>query len=209
MLSNQQIGQNLQEIRKSIRPKINAATFYNQYLKLIPGMPEASTEAAAAKLMSNIESGERQLPAAAYSVYSEIGGVSIDWILSGHDFHPSAQILTYADALRSLAILAASGAAQIEQEGNRVIITDYVLQRLLKAFQVARGDAVALNSPDRIEQWLSYVLEQLDRSQLQPEQAQAVQKFHAWLLQSYADQIQEGQRSDFSLLLDALRTVSK
>ena len=36
MLSNQQIGQNLQEIRKSIRPKINAATFYNQYLKLIP-----------------------------------------------------------------------------------------------------------------------------------------------------------------------------
>lgn len=209
MLSNQQIGQNLQEIRKSIRPKINAATFYNQYLKLIPGMPEASTEAAAAKLMSKIESGERQLPAAAYSVYSEIGGVSIDWILSGHDFHPSAQIITYADALRSLAILAASGAARIEQEGGMVIITDYVLQRLLKAFLVARGDAVALSSPDRIEQWLSYVLEQLDRSQLQPEQAQAVQKFHTWLLQSYADQIREGQRTDFSLLLDALHAVLK
>lgn len=209
MLSNQQIGQNLQEIRKSIRPKINAATFYNQYLKLIPGVPEASTEAAAAKLMSKIESGERQLPAAAYSVYSEIGGVSIDWILSGHDFHPSAQIITYADALRSLTILAASGAARIEQEGDMVIITDYVLQRLLKAFLVARGDAVALSSPDRIEQWLSYVLEQLDRSQLQPEQAQAVQKFHTWLLQSYADQIREGQRTDFSLLLDALHAVLK
>lgn len=209
MLSNQQIGQNLQEIRRSMRPKINAAAFYNQHLKHIPGMPEASTDAAAAKLMSKIESGERQLPAAAYSVYSEIGGVSIDWILSGHDFHPSAQILTYADALRSLAILASYGAVQIEQDGGRVIITDYVLQRLLKAFLAARSDAVALSSPDRIEQWLSYVLEQLDHSRLQPEQSKTVQEFHAWLLQSYADQIKGGQRSEFSLLLDALRAVSK
>lgn len=209
MLTAQQIGQNLQQIRKSLRPRANATNFYKSYLKNIPGVPEQGTDAAAAKFMSQIENGERQLPACAYAIYADLGGVSIDWILSGHEYHPVGHCLDYSDALRCLAVLEASGAVQIDQERLALNVTDYALQGLLRAFQQAKSDAVALGSPDRIDYWMSYVLDTVQGCRLDPDKAKEVQDFHTWLLQSYSAQIRAGQKSDFALLLEALQHVAK
>lgn len=209
MITMQQIGQNLQEIRKGIRPKINAASFYDKYLKNIPGVPPQPTTGAAAKYMSQIENGERQLPVNAYAVYSDLGGVSLDWILSGHEYRPTAQAMSYADALRSLAILEASGAISIVGDAQSIQVKNYALRGLLVAYKAAKDDAVALGSASRIETWLGYVLDRTEGRKLDSETATEIQAFHEWQLKSYAQQIQAGEKSPFALLLDSIGAVSK
>lgn len=209
MITMQQIGQNLQEIRKGLRPKINAASFYDKYLKNIPGVPPQPTTGAAAKYMSQIENGERQLPVNAYAVYSDLGGVSLDWILSGHEYRPTVQAMSYADALRALAVLEASGALSIGDDAQSIQVKNYALQGLLAAYKGAKDDAVALGSASRIETWLGYVLDRTEGKKLNPETAAEIQAFHEWQMQSYAQQIQAGEKSSFALLLDSIGAVSK
>lgn len=209
MITMQQIGQNLQEIRKGLRPKINAASFYDKYLKNIPGIPPQPTTGAAAKYMSQIENGERQLPVNAYAVYSDLGGVSLDWILSGHEYRPTAQAMSYADALRTLAVLEASSALSIADDAQSIQVNNYALRGLLAAYKRAKDDALALGSASRIEIWLGYVLDRTEGKKLEPETAAEIQAFHEWVLQQDAQQIQAGERSAFALLLDSISTIAK
>lgn len=209
MITMQQIGQNLQEIRKGLRPKINAASFYDKYLRNIPGVPPQPTTGAAAKYMSQIENGDRQLPVNAYAVYSDLGGVSLDWILSGHEYRPTAQAMSYADALRALAVLEGSGALSIGDDAQSIQVKNYALQGLLAAYKGAKDDAVALGSASRIEIWLGYVLGRTEGKKLDSETTAEIQAFHEWQLQNYAQQIQAGEKSSFALLLDSIGAVSK
>ncbi len=217
MITMQQIGQNLQNIRESLKvetkkghwKKMNQATFYDKYLKNIPGIPPQPTAGAAAKYMSKIESGERQLPVNAYAVYSDLGGVSLDWILSGHEYQPTAQAMSYADALRALVVLEASSALSIADDAQSVQVNNYALRELLAAYRGAKDDAVALGSASRIEAWLGYVVDRTEGKKLERKTAAEIQAFHEWQLQSYAQQIQAGEKSSFALLLDSIGAVSK
>lgn len=202
MTREQQIGRNLQDIRKSLRPRVTQLEFYKRFLKNLPGLSgKYTTDGSIAKFMSNVETGADYLPPAAYAVYSEIGQVSIDWIISGREYHPAAQIFDYADALRCIALLETSGAVKISENGAGLAVTNYALENLLGLYQEKKAEAAAL-SPTFIESWLTVVLERLQGCPIDPDNVAEIREFYEW-------QRQQNPEAAAAILVSCIKSVSK
>ena len=103
VIENQTLIDNMRKIQKN--SGLRQGAFFMAYLKDLPGAPKASTENAAEVALSEIMNGARAVPVSFLPVYAQLGQISVDRLLTGQDWSPEEQPITYGDVLQLLSTL--------------------------------------------------------------------------------------------------------
>ena len=131
VIENQTLIDNMRKIQKNSR--LRQGAFFMTYLKDLPGAPKASTDNAAEVALSEIMNGARAVPVSFLPVYAQLGGISVDRLLTGQDWSPEELPITYGDVLQLLSELSRKKAADILPAGSGVSFKDPALVCMLSA----------------------------------------------------------------------------
>lgn len=129
VIENQTLIDNMRKIQKN--SGLRQGAFFMAYLKDLPGAPKASTENAAEVALSEIMNGARAVPVSFLPVYAQLGQISVDRLLTGQDWSPEEQPITYGDVLQLLSTLSKKKAAELLPAGAGVSFKDPVIVNML------------------------------------------------------------------------------
>ena len=133
VIENQTLIDNMRKIQKN--SGLRQGAFFMAYLKDLPGAPKASTENAAEVALSEIMNGARAVPVSFLPVYAQLGQISVDRLLTGQDWSPEEQPVTYGDVLQMLSTLSKKKAAELLPAGAGVSFKDPALVCMLGALR--------------------------------------------------------------------------
>ena len=209
VIENQTLIDNMRKIQKN--SGLRQGAFFMAYLKDLPGAPKASTENAAEVALSEIMNGARAVPVSFLPVYAQLGQISVDRRLTGQDWSPEEQPVTYGDVLQLLSTLSKKKAAELLPAGAGVSFKDPALVCMLGALsgleQIQKGGFPGVAAEATLRGLLTY--EELQAPLYDFSDASA-----ATLHRLTAAAVQENEESSLDKMLrlircTALRAVSK